>query len=443
MKKKIYLLLFLLGLGGLNAFSQYEYSIEVKTNTGEEIAVNSYVSIVETILEDGTRVKYKTRTKSATRTRERTRSWIFWGSWSISDTNWNNGSGWGEYGDWSGYDEGEYGDWNWDTLVSSDYEFGFGDIPYSDIQEGSSSDSTSDVSEPVTSSVVDTYYNSSGVEISSSNNATRHVQTQTRTITETTMEVQSGSKITVNSDTEWYFTPVPYTIDEDAETGAITSIGEPGWYYIENVLSGTYLVLDENNVPILSNDNSGDGGRWRLIKVAVDGVTDGDNNYFKLVSKKGSNPSSGGGRLLARDENKKLISTDDYTFANSVFQLSAVGDFIVKNDDQEIVSNYLAVSGVSLTGDATYKMDESETGTSYGSQTVWSNLPPNMTINGTWNRETAYLNPLMPNYNFAPIGYEGTDSSQTMYSFYASGNTIGDGFYFARLSGKENDNSFG
>ncbi|MDL2245200.1 hypothetical protein LJC54_06840 [Parabacteroides sp. OttesenSCG-928-J18] len=217
---------------------------------------------------------------------------------------------------------------------------------------------------------------------------------------------------------EWTFEAVEYRTGVDGKV-----YGQPGWYHIRNTglgLGDYCLAVGEDGTPTLTDDPSSDGAMWRLIKVPVSDKNTEDIMYFKLVSKSGATVEAGGGTLLYHNgvsTTTTVSAAANYGQANSVFLLTSTEESIVKNDDQEIVSNEVAANA----------------------ENVWDKLPPTPTINDIWNQEKGDLSKEMVgfNYTLVPIGYGGSAEAKVVYGHYAAGNTDGDGYYFTRLPKSE------
>ncbi|MDL2323295.1 hypothetical protein LJC52_04830 [Bacteroidales bacterium OttesenSCG-928-A17] len=219
----------------------------------------------------------------------------------------------------------------------------------------------------------------------------------------------------------WSFEAVPYANGETAEVG---------WYYIKNATYG-YLTAVDGSGPVLSNTPGADATKWRLIKVRGNGNSStGEDMFFKLVSKLGYDPEDAtptyGTVLAYSGTGRELTGTDDYLADRSVFLLSPAGSrTVVINDNQEIISNYEPVRG-----DAVDSNGDRAPG-SLGSNTVWTTPLPTPTMDADWNEDGGDINAGHP-YKFAPISYLTSTDAAVMFGFYASGNALGDGYYFTR-----------
>ena len=238
---------------------------------------------------------------------------------------------------------------------------------------------------------------------------------------------------------QWVFIPVAPAPDAAAEVG---------WYYIQNVYATGYVLCAPESSGgdiTLSNDLTGMGDRakWRLIKVNGGNIPDRSMiNYFKLVSKQGSTSTNGGGTVINAAEPYHIIQgSTDYTATNSVFQLTFAEDnLIVLNDDMEVVTTEVPVSGTTLDGNKEYEF-RNPGGNTYGSNTVWLNLPCSPVYNDTWNETDGAINAYNENYILAPYGFAqkritnggSTPEVTLIYSNYASGGLPEDGYYFARI----------
>ncbi|MDH6342785.1 hypothetical protein M2480_001560 [Parabacteroides sp. PFB2-12] len=213
---------------------------------------------------------------------------------------------------------------------------------------------------------------------------------------------------------EWVFEPVDYKTEGDKV------MGYPGWYHIRNTgesLEDLYLVIDKDGKPALSTSIESDSAMWRLIKMPIANETDVDNMYFKLVSKAITTyvqEASKGTLIYLADASTTTVSASyEYGTANSVFHMVATNEGIVKNDDQEIISNEAAAN----------------------SENVWNYLPPTVEIDDEFNLKGGNLfNPIEGDYyTLVPIDYAGSREAYLMYGHEASGGYEGDGYYFSRM----------
>ena len=424
MKKKITLMLLLLGMGATSAWAQYTFNLQVRANDGTALTGNINLTVAETSTETGlrTRTLTSTRTRNVRQTQTRPNAQGNWsnpGTYSgDGDTNTGNWSTWGAAatGTWS-----DYSQWETTGVGASTLTFGTALTSGSNATPGTPGTTTTDSEYQIT--VPSTYSNAGGW---TTNGNTRY-RTVTETQTRTAVRTQPGATRTnTTTAVEWYFEPVPYSTD-----GPNTTL-EPGWYYIRNTSTGSYLRMNGTTLETTFAHTNIDDYKWRLIKVTSGATADEDNLNFKLVSKVGFSEGTAGGTLIQRNGGggtTAVSGSTDYTAINSIFFFRATGTaatVIVKNDDQEIVSNKVAVSGTTLSPDDL----------TYGSNMVWVHADRNQTLNAAqmtaWDQTGGDIYTYYP---LTPIAYIHTEGgTRTIYNAYASGLEEGDGYYFTRLT---------
>ncbi|MDL2241690.1 hypothetical protein LJB91_02145 [Bacteroidales bacterium OttesenSCG-928-L03] len=442
MRKQITLILLLMVLGGGSAWAQYTFNFQVRQNDGSAVdGANSYLTTNETTTAPGSRTRLVTQTRTRTVRLTQYRTTTGNNTWNASTGLTQTYSGdkdanTGAWSNWGTATNGAWTSWSWEAATVLTSGLSFGTSPTSSVN---TTETTGDSSEtdpifyhvgysttPTQNS--DWYYEYGGY------NATRTQRNSSRyrytTVTETegrrSVQSQEGTQNSTNAAVNWYFVPVPYTSTTEGEVTTVT--GEPGWYYIQNTMTGAYIVMGDDGVPTVAYEvpttNNGNGAKWRLVKVAVGTAANEDIMHFKLVSKLGYDVPSTGGTLMHRDAaNTATVSgSTTYNSTNSVFLLtptSASGDgLITRNEDQEIFSNYVAVSATDATN------------------TVWTTALPIPTIDANWNRKGGDINHEL-GYELAPIAYGGSNASKVIYGEYASGLEEGDGYYFTRMPNGE------
>ncbi|MDL2290212.1 hypothetical protein LJB95_02280 [Paludibacteraceae bacterium OttesenSCG-928-F17] len=209
--------------------------------------------------------------------------------------------------------------------------------------------------------------------------------------------VQNQTSTTpTNYNTEWEFVPV--------------GGNEPGWYYIRNVGYNCYLQAPAGNNTSSFNAQTNPTFTWRhkfrLVKVAPTTTPSNARSVgtYKLVAQNGNTRY-----VMARRSN----SNNNYRIYESFTQDYSVVDIIATNDSW----------GLNVSQELT---------ATYDNATAFpSNLPATDCYDFSGNDNSCYAEAYT---NLFPAGYQrSANTTRVIHSFYASGNTEGDGLYFSRL----------
>ncbi len=230
---------------------------------------------------------------------------------------------------------------------------------------------------------------------------------------------------TITADYFWNFVPV--------------GSSEPGWYYIRNQGSGTYVSCTAVNgntpglaltaLPANANANARDDYKWRLVKIdtyhpaVAPGVSPNDNpaagRFFQIISKSNKifAATSNNGKFNNKHVDFQTIKIEANTTASDVLvSLFSVelqdAQSPVFNEDMELVSNYIPIPTQSLdfpTLPASLEEDFSPTDAA-----------------GKHADATDYF----------PVGYARVgdlEDVRLIHDYYSSGNADEFGFYFVRI----------